>query len=259
MTASPSSSSHEHQKKHRTTFERLRTLFLAGVLVIVPMVVAVYAVLLLMRITESIFGPAIEETFQLALQIPRDQPPPPWMPVFSALASFVMAISVILAVGWASTFLLVRRLIGIGESLIARVPLLKFFYNVPKEVLHTFALQQKASFKRVVFFEYPRKGIWALGFATGEVRLAPTGVPLVAVFVPTTPNPTSGFLLYFKPEELLDTNLPLEEGARLIISGGILSPDSIYTQSFCGLDREPSFPPNVAVVHTTEPVQVHQD
>lgn len=146
-------------------------------------------------------------------------------------------------VGWLSTFLLIRRLIALGETVIARVPFVKFFYSVPKEVLNTFALQRKASFKRVVLVEYPRAGIWAIGFATGELEMRPGGRRLISVFVPTTPNPTSGFLMYFAPEEVLDTNLPIEEGARVIISGGILSPAAIDTAPFCGLYSQPKLPP----------------
>jgi len=242
----------DHHKKHRTPLERLRTLFLAGLLVIVPVVVAVYSVMLLMGLTEQFFGHLIDAYLAPLVADPAKEPT--WVPIVRAVTSFIMAIGLILFIGWLSTFLLIRRAIGFGEALIARVPLVKFFYNVPKEVLNTFAMQQKASYKRVVLIEYPRKDIWAVAFATGELKLSPSGHQLVAVFAPTTPNPTSGFLLYLPPDQVYDTNLPIEEGARLIISGGILSPDLIHCQPFCGLDREPVLPPNIALFHSSDPL-----
>jgi uncharacterized membrane protein len=245
----------DHPRKHRTWFERARTVFLAGLLVVVPALIAVYAVLILMRVTEGFFGDFIEQFIIQILGLERGEPLPVWAPIAKSVASFILAVTLIMLAGWLSTFLLVQRLIRLGEALITRLPLVKFFYNVPKEVLNTFAVQRSSSFKRVVLIEYPRKNAWALGFATGELKLRPSGIPLVAVFVPTTPNPTSGFLLYFKPEEVFDVNLTLEEGARLIISGGILSPESLHTQVFRGLEQQPDLPPLEMPKPSEEPLR----
>src|SRR5690606_20108061 len=85
-------------------------------------------------------------------------------------------------------------------------------------------------------------GMYCLAFATGEFTRRPDGRKMIAVFLPTTPNPTSGYLLYLPPEDVLDTNIPVEDGARMIISGGILGPEEVYTQKFAGIDQPPSLP-----------------
>jgi uncharacterized membrane protein len=232
--------SHSPHRRQRTVFEKLRTIFFAGVLVTVPVFVAFYAVVLIMGLADAIFGQVISEVFATAIKELAD---PAWLPVARALASFLLAMALIMLVGWLSTFWLVRRVIVIGERVIEQIPMVKFFYTVPKEVLNTFAVQQNASYKRVVLIEYPRAGSYGIGFATGELIRKPDNQVLVAVFLPTTPNPTSGFLLYLPERDVLDTNLTIEEGARLVISGGILSPLSITVAPFCGLDKSPNLPP----------------
>jgi uncharacterized membrane protein len=154
-----------------------------------------------------------------------------------------LALVVIMAVGYLSTFFFIRRIILIGEGIVTRVPFIKFFYATPKEVLNTLTMPKNDSRKRVVMIEYPRKGIWGFAFATGEINRNPDGARLIAVFLPTTPNPTSGFLLYLPEHDVLDTNISVEDGARLIISGGILSPTDVHTQKFTGLDNPPELPP----------------
>jgi len=241
--ASNNSSSGEHHRppKRHTPFEHVRRHLIAGLLVIIPVFVAVYAVWAIMTLAESFFGPVVDE-FTTRGGYDGLQHEPYYMFAKSVI-SFILAVIVIGFVGWLSTFLLVRRVIQMGERLVSRVPILKFFYNTPKEVLHTFTASQKGSFKRVVLLEYPRRGVWGLGFATGEIIKQPKGERLVSVFLPTTPNPTSGFLLLLPEEDVFDTNIPVEDGARLIISGGILSPDSIFTQRFVGLHAQPAMPP----------------
>ena len=243
MTASNDDPKHPEATRpvhHPTLFERTRRTFLAGILVIVPAFVAIYAVVLLMRITDGMFGGIIDQVWLLYFQ-----EPPAGSPAYRSakgILSFFMALSVVMVIGWASTFWLVRKVITIGEAIVNKLPGVKFFYNTPKEVINTLTMPRKGSAKRVVMIEYPRRGIWCFAFATGELRKQPDGTELVSVFLPTTPNPTSGFLLYLPTSDIFDTNIPVELGARMIISGGILGPEEVYTQKFCGLDRVPDLP-----------------
>ncbi len=230
-------------------WDRVRRYFLAGMLVLLPAAFALFVIWQVMEVADSLFGWLVDQFF-IAVLNPEDPDRfkdtignRTYLRAVKNVVSFVFALFFIIAVGWLSTFLLVRRAITFGERLVDRLPFVKFLYNTPKEVLSTFTSSKLTSFKRVVLLEYPRRGIWALGFATGELRQSPNDRHLISVFVPTTPNPTSGFLLLVPAEDVLDTNIPVEDGARLIISGGILSPERIYSQRFAGMDVTPRMPP----------------
>lgn len=233
----------DDKKTHLTKplLERFRRIFLAGLLVTVPVFVCVYAVYLIMTLADRIFGKGVEQVIGMYYTgLPEDGA---ISLVVRGSISFILAVVAISFIGWLSTFILIRKFISIGESIVNRLPLVKFFYNTPKEVINTLTMPRKGAAKRVVMIEYPRRGMWCLAFATGEVTRKPDGTHLVAVFLPTTPNPTSGFLLYIPASDVLDTNIPVEQGARMIISGGILSPEYLYTQKFSGLEAAPKLPP----------------
>lgn len=246
--------------KKGTFFERVRRHFFAGILVIVPLFITIYAIWLIMNIADRVFGDLVQHVFGEILFFPEsaDLSDRPLIQFARTIVSFFMALLVILFVGYFSTFIFVRRMISRGEAILTRLPLIKFFYNTPKEVLNTFAHSKKNSFKRVVLLEYPRRGIWCLGFATGEVVKRPDDTRLIAVFLPTTPNPTSGFLLLLPTEDVYDTNIPVEDGARLIISGGILAPEHIHTQRFAGLSSSPVLPPLEPLRPSTEIAHIEE-
>lgn len=116
-----------------------------------------------------------------------------------------------------------------GEAVLAKVPVISPVYSGMKQILHTIAQQKDRAFRDVCLIEYPRKGIWAIGFVTADLSGAPestlkdTGKDFVCVFVPTTPNPTSGFLLFVPNDEVKLLDMTPEEGAKMIISGGMVS------------------------------------
>ncbi|GHA83934.1 membrane protein [Algimonas arctica] len=116
-----------------------------------------------------------------------------------------------------------------GEAVLARVPVISPIYNGIKQILNTIAQQKDRAFRDVCLIEYPRKGIWAIGFVTADLSGAPettlkeTGKDFVCVFLPTTPNPTSGFLLFVPTDEIKLLDMTPEEGAKMIISGGMVS------------------------------------
>ena len=123
-----------------------------------------------------------------------------------------------------------RRILGLVESWILRIPFIKGVYGSAKQLLDAFSVTSSRAFTRVVAVEYPRHGIWTVGFVTNETEQRMTGPatpfdpPCVAVFLPTTPNPTSGWLALVPRNQLTELDISIEEGVKLIVSGGIVSP-----------------------------------
>lgn len=230
--------------------EFIRKRFFAGLITIIPAIITIWAVVILTNAVQGVFGPFVKPPLnRLAAALDGSEEIPQLLVPYRAfvepltiLLSLFMAVVLIVAVGWMSRFLIFRRVIRLGESTVQRIPLIRFFYKTPKEVLRTIT-QSKGSMKRVVLIEYPRRGIWCIAYATGEMSLQPDGREMVTVFLPTTPNPTSGFLLILPKDDVRDINLGTEQAVRFIISAGILSPAELHTAQFAGLDRKASLPP----------------
>ena len=133
-----------------------------------------------------------------------------------------------------------RRVLRAGEALLARVPVVSSIYNGIKQILNTIAQQSDRAFRDVCLIEYPRRGVWAVGFVTADLTGAPKaelGEDYLCVFVPTTPNPTSGFLLFLPRDEVKLLDMTPEEGAKLIISGGMVTSNSAL-EEFEAEDKE---------------------
>jgi uncharacterized membrane protein len=139
----------------------------------------------------------------------------------------------------------VKRVIRLGERFIQAIPFVSFCYNLLKQIMDTIALQRDSQGKmqRLVIVEYPRRGIYALAFVTGETLISSTGEILVNVFLPTTPNPTSGFLLLLPRDQVYDTNLGMDGGIRFIMSGGILTPQNFHLVKYSPEDASRDLPP----------------
>lgn len=231
---SPATEESGAPKSRGTLGDRLKKRFLAGLLVIIPMFVAVWAVGIILGVATNYFGGPVRRGFELFID-PRG-PYGYYIPPLVTATALLIALGVVIAIGWLSTFIVVRRIIKGGERLVARIPVIKFFYKTPKEVLQTLAVKKEGTGeKRVVLIQYPTPGCYALAFATAEVRDFAGHEKLVAVFMPTTPNPTTGFLMFLRAELILDTDLSVEEAAKLMISGGILSPETMATAPWRGL------------------------
>lgn len=131
------------------------------------------------------------------------------------------------AIGWATRLLVVRRLFSIGEALVRRVPMVGKIYGTMRGIADTFSGARRGLFNRVVLVEWPRAGMYAIGFVTAEVEgemQEKTPQHVVNVFIPTTPNPTSGYLVLAPRETLIELKMSVEEGMRLVISGGASGP-----------------------------------
>ena len=132
-------------------------------------------------------------------------------------------------VGWIAKGFLGRSLIRFGENLVQRMPVVRSIYSGVKQIAETVFAQSDRSFEKACLIEYPRKGIWAIGFistdAKGEVKYkVKAKTDLLSVFVPTTPNPTSGFMLFFPKSDVIELDMSIEDAAKLVISAGLVYP-----------------------------------
>ncbi|MGF1452447.1 MAG: DUF502 domain-containing protein [Opitutales bacterium] len=202
----------------------LRNAFIAGIALLTPIAVTIFLIYFLVtRIGEPTADFIIEQIYG---QLESSGQPNPLRIVINIGATVVVFVA-ITALGFFSRYALGKWLFGIGEKLISAVPLVNTVYTTVKQIVDTFSEQQKAIFQKVVMIEYPRTGCFAIGFLTSESKgetQAKTGKEVANVFVPTTPNPTSGFLLILPRDEITELEMSIGEGMKLIISGGAVSP-----------------------------------
>ncbi len=140
----------------------------------------------------------------------------------------ILTFTLLLVTGFFAANLLGKKLIAVWEALLARIPLVSWVYSGVKKVAETLLSPRSESFRKVLLMEYPRKGIWSLCFQTssdlGEVQ-AHTGQEVVCVFVPTTPNPTSGFIILVPKDDVIELEMTVDEALRMIISLGVVVPE----------------------------------
>jgi uncharacterized membrane protein len=146
--------------------------------------------------------------------------------------SLVLVLALFYLVGLITARRAVRRLISLGEWFVVRIPFVKFFYKTTKQIVDTIAVSTSGALQRVVIIEYPRKGIRTVAFMTGETRIDGEQEPYINLFVPTTPNPTSGYMIILPASQVMDTNMTIEEGVKFIVSGGILPPARLQMRPF---------------------------
>lgn len=146
--------------------------------------------------------------------------------------SIALTLFLLYLMGLISATFLGKRVITDGERLLLRIPGVEFVYKTVKQVVEIMSRPRSQAFQKVVLIEYPRRGIRGLAFFSGLTVLQETGEVLVNVFIPTTPNPTSGFLLLMEPKEVLETNLTVSEATRFIISGGVVAMENLRVFPF---------------------------
>ena len=135
----------------------------------------------------------------------------------------ILTIIFIFFLGVVVTNFLGKKIFNLGEKLVKKVPIVNIIYSTLKQITDTFTKGSKDTFKGAIYIQYPRKGIWTMAFISGE-SISSEGVPYYHVFVPTTPNPTSGFFLLIPQSDSIKTGMSVEEGLKTIISGGLLAP-----------------------------------
>ena len=196
------------KEKKRSIFTRIRNYFIAGIVVLIPIGITIYFTLFLISISSKILPNEINPNHYLPYNIP-------------GLEIFI-SLFLITFIGWLSLSFIGKRLLVIFNNILKRIPILRTIYSAIGQMTETFTKSDNKK-RNVVLVEYPRKGSWAVGFATkensGEISNK-TKKNLINVFVPTTPNPTSGFLLMFPKEEVIYLDLTFEEASKFIVSAG---------------------------------------
>ncbi len=219
------------QEPHRRPglFARLRSSFLTGIVVIAPVGLTIWLLWSIMGWVDSVVLPLVPATIL----------PEKYIGINLRGIGLIIFLLFTIVIGWIAKGILGRSLIGFGESLVERMPVVRTIYSGIKQISETVFAQTERSFEKACLIQYPRQGIWAIGFvsttAKGEVldRANPSG-NLMSIFLPTTPNPTSGFLLFLPEEDVMELDMSVEDAAKLVISAGLVYPNS----------RDPSQPPS---------------
>ncbi|MGK7344205.1 MAG: DUF502 domain-containing protein [Candidatus Nitrospinota bacterium M3_3B_026] len=201
-------------------FPRIRKIFLTGLLVSLPLVVTVVVFKFVFDTLDNILGPMVTQLLVEAGAPIRPTYKIPGVGVVTTLA-------LVFLIGLFTRHWIGRKLWDVGENIVSRIPLIRPVYIGAKQVVDTFAANSSHTFSKVVMLEYPRRGIYCLAFITSDTRgeaQERTAENLVNVFLPTTPNPTSGFLLLVPREDLIIMDMTVEEGIKMIVSGGIVTP-----------------------------------
>ena len=143
--------------------------------------------------------------------------------IIEHVVGFILTFLFIYIVGAIISNVLGKKIYLLFEKLLAKIPLVSYIYNTIKQITDTLSISQKQAFQKVVYIEYPKEDIWTIALVTGESQDS-GGVEYYQIFVPTTPNPTSGFMLFVKKENAKETQMSIDEGLKIIISGGMLAP-----------------------------------
>jgi uncharacterized membrane protein len=190
----------------------LKNYFFTGLLVILPIFITVYVIWFLIRGIDVVLK--YVPSHYLPFQVPG--------------LGLILVVLLIFVVGVLARNFVGRKVVQFWENMVDRIPLVRIIYAGVKQLLEAFFVQKSDAFKRVALLEYPRKGIYVLGFITGICKgetQAKTDKSMINVFVPTTPNPTSGFYVLVPEDELIILDMSVENAFKVLISGGILSPN----------------------------------
>jgi uncharacterized membrane protein len=195
-------------KVKKSIFIRLRNYFIAGAIVLIPIGITIYLSLFIIRISSSFLPKKINPNYYLPFDIPGIE--------------ILITIILITFIGGLSLSFLGKKFLELFNNLLKKIPILRTIYSAVGQLTETFTSSNEAK-KSVVILEYPRKGIWVVGFATkenkGEIS-EKINEELINIFVPTTPNPTSGFLLMVPKKDIIYLDMSFEDASRFIVSAG---------------------------------------
>ncbi len=201
-------------------FHKIRNNFLTGILIVIPLILTFWLFYF------------IADKLNLLLLEPIMNIFNKWAPVenievLTKLAIFFLLLIFLTLIGFATRIIILRNIFGFGEKILYKVPMISTVYRAIKEISSAFLAQKNTVFRNVVLVEYPRKGLYQLGFVLSETRgevQKKIKDKLVNVFIPTTPNPTSGMLVLVPREELVPLEMTVAEGMKMVISGGAVAP-----------------------------------
>ncbi len=217
--AAPPRGERPARRRRRAPFwTRARANFLTGLVVVAPVVVTVYLTWAFITFVDSQIVPLVPTPYNPATYIETD------IPGFG-LVVFLLFTT---AVGYFAKKVFGKQLIRLGETLVDRLPLVRTIYNAMKQIVETVLSQSKTSFRQACLIEYPRRDLWAIAFVStdtrGEIPARAGQEEMMSVFLPTTPNPTSGFLLFVPKKDVVMLDMSVEDAAKLVISAGLVSP-----------------------------------
>ena len=196
---------------------RLRTYFLTGIIVTAPVSITVYLSWLFIDYVDRQVKPFIPEQYN----------PDTYLPFGLPGTGVVIMVVVLILIGTLAAGLVGRTLVRLGERVLAQMPVIRSIYGALKQIFETVLAHKSTAFRQVVLIQFPRSGIWAIGFATGTTKGEVQKVmndEVVSVFMPTAPNPTSGYLLFLPRKEVVFLRMTVEEGLKMVISGGVVIP-----------------------------------
>ena len=192
----------------KSIFSSIRNNFIAGIVVLIPIGITLYLTLFIIRVSGKI--------------IPKEINPNNYLPFNIPGVEIIIALFVITFIGWLSLSFLGKKFFEFFNNVLKKIPILRTIYSAIGQMTETFTKSDNKQ-KSVILLEYPRKGIWAVGFATKEnegIIRNKIGEEVINVFVPTTPNPTSGFLLMVPKKEIIYLNVSFEQASKFIVSAG---------------------------------------
>ena len=205
---------------------QFRGYFLAGLLVVVPLGVTFFVITAILKLID-----------RLLIIIPPRFLPDTYLPFKIPGFGLVLAIVLIMVTGILVKNYIGRRVVDFGEYILSRIPLVRPVYVAVKQLIQAMFGDTPYAFKRAILVEYPRKGVWAIAFVTGktyEEIVEKTNKKMINVFLPTTPNPTSGFYLVIPEEDTIPLDISVEDAFKLLISGGVVEPGGQVTPSLFG-------------------------
>ena len=205
---------------HLSLGVRLRNYLLAGLVVTAPVGITLWLA--------WVFVDSVDSLVQKIL--PASYHPDTYLPFHLPGFGLLITVVVLMLIGFVAASFMGKLLIRLGEAILDRMPIIRTVYGALKQIFETVVHGQKQAFRQVVLIEYPRRGIWSVGFltseSTGEVQNLTTE-DMVNVFLPTTPNPTSGFLLFLPRRDVHVLTMTIEDGIKMVVSGGIITPPDL--------------------------------
>ena len=195
----------------------LRRYFISGLLVWIPIVVTIFVISFILNLLDSsllLLPQHMQPDYLLGYKVPG--------------LGVVITLAVIFITGFLAANFFGKRLVRLWDRLINRIPLVRSLYGGVKQMMETVLSPSGHSFRKVILVEYPRPGLWSIAFQTGvgspEIQQCLGGEEIVTLFIPTTPNPTSGFLMYAKKKEVIELKMPVDQALKFVISLGVVQP-----------------------------------
>jgi uncharacterized membrane protein len=206
------------KRRRRPVWIRMRANFLTGLVIVAPVILTIYLIWAMITFVDDQIVPWVPEIYNPRTYLEVD------IPGFGVIVFIIMTT----VVGSLTKNLFGRQLIRLAEGWVERMPVVRSIYNALKQIAETVLSQSKTSFQHACLIEYPRRDLWAIAFVStdtkGEILEKTEPKKMMSVFLPTTPNPTSGFLLFVPAEDVILLDMTVEEAAKLVISAGLVTP-----------------------------------